>query len=131
MTMAMKTGDRLTKRMRWSARVVGITASCLLVLFVIESGARILPALSWSSPTEMPLLLALALAVMGVLIAWRWETVGGAMTVAGAVAIIALAYMGSGPAMVFAALMLTLPLFVAGALYLACHWRTLRLTAPR
>lgn len=123
MTMAQKTGDGLTQAMRWSARVIGLLASGLFGQFMIRSGVRTLPALSWTSPREMPLFLAMVVSVAGILIAWRWETAGGTMTVGGAVAILVLSYVGAGPALVFAAVMLTLPLFVAGVLCLACCWR--------
>jgi hypothetical protein len=131
MTMAQKTGDGLTNGMRWGARVVGLLASGLFLQFMIRSGVRMLPALSWSGPREMPLFLAMVVSVAGVLIAWRWETAGGTMTVGGAVAIIVLAYVGAGLAIVPAAMMLTLPLFVAGVLCLACCWRIRTATRSR
>jgi hypothetical protein len=109
--------------MRWSARVVGLLACGLFLQFIIESGAK-LPALSWGSLQGMPLLLALVTAVAGVLVAWRWEAIGGAMALVGSMAVVVMVYLESGPTLIVAAVILTLPLVVAGAVYLGCCWRT-------
>ena len=131
MTEGQKAENRLTKGMRWSARVVGLLACGLFLQFIIESGARVLPALSWDSPREMPLLLALVMAVAGVLVAWRWEAIGGAMALVGSLAIMVMVYLESGSTMIIAAVILTLPLAVAGALYLGCCWRTRTAALPQ
>lgn len=124
MTRLQRTGDGLTKGVRWSARLVGLLAGSLFLEFIIRKGARIVPGLPWSSPIGMPLFLALVMAVAGGLIGWRWEAIGSMMAIVGAVAILALAYTGVGPGIVPATLILTLPLFVAGFLYLICCCRT-------
>lgn len=124
MVVSEKNGGGLTKAMRSSARVVGLLASGLFLLFLAESGVTLLPALSWTSTRGMPLFLALTLAMAGVLIAWRWETVGGALAVIGALAVVQLVYLGAGLAMVPAAGVLVLPPLVAGILHVTCGWRT-------
>lgn len=123
MMVVRKTDDGLTKGMRWSARAVGLIACGLLALFLIESGARVLHTLSWSSLRGVPLFVALVVAGAGLLIAWRWELIGSAMTVIGGLAIIGLAYLESGHSIVLAAFCLALPLLVAGVLYLSCGYR--------
>jgi hypothetical protein len=82
----------------------------------------VLPTLSWE-PQGIPLLVALVVAITGVLIAWKWELVGGALSIGGSLAIIGLVCAGSGADMLFCALLFTLPILVAGALYLGCCWR--------
>jgi hypothetical protein len=72
----------------------------------------------------MPLLFAMIVASAGVLIAWRWEMVGGAMAVIGAVAILALVYLGSGIILFRATIILIVPLIVPGVLFLVCYWRS-------
>jgi hypothetical protein len=109
--------------MRWTARLLALVAAGLFVAFIITSGASVFSTLSWASAQGLPLLIALVIAIAGVLIAWRWELVGGAMALGGAVAIIALVCAGSGGDMFTCALLFTLPLLAAGALYLACCWR--------
>jgi len=106
--------------MRWAARVLALLVAGLFVWFLAEFGARVLPALSWLDPQGVPLLAALLVALAGVLVAWRWELAGGLLTLAGALAIVALVAVGSGLDTVYAALLLTAPLLVAGALYVGC-----------
>lgn len=112
-----------TSVMRWTARVLALVAVGLFVYFAVDFGASVFPALSWG-PQGIPLLVVVGIALAGVLVAWRWELVGGIMTLAGVVGIMALVCLGSGTDMLFCAFLFTLPLLVAGALYLGCCWRT-------
>ena len=130
MRTIQRAGDSSTKVMRWIARVLGLLASGLFVLFIICAGAKICPTLSWSSPRGIPLFITLAMAAVGVLIAWRWELIGGAMAAVGAIVLSALVYFGSGRAVVSTALMIGLPFFISGVLFLACCWITRTATAP-
>jgi hypothetical protein len=114
--------------MRWTARLVGLLATGLFVLFLAVSGARVIPALSLTSPQGLPLMVVVLVAVAGVLIAWRWELIGGLMAVGGAAVITALVCAGSGSDMLLCAVYFTLPLFIAGVLYLGCCWRTRKAT---
>jgi len=124
MTRIQRIGDTSTKTMRWIARLLGLLASALFVFFLICAGTKICPQLSWSSPRGMPLFIVLAIAAAGVLIAWRWELVGGALAAVAAIAGSALVYFGSGRTVFSTALMIGLPFLISGALYLACCWRT-------
>jgi hypothetical protein len=112
--------------MRWASRIIGLIAVALFLLFLTETGALILPELTWSSPQGIPLLLAMIVAVAGVLLGWILELVGGLMTVVGAIAIPILVFLGSGPSLLLAALILSLPLLTCGGLCLGCCWRTRR-----
>ena len=123
MTEVQKKGNGGTKAMRWVARFLALIAVGLFVFFAVELGAKVFPALSWG-PQGIPLLVAVVVALAGVLVAWRWELVGGVMTVAGVAAIMALVCLGSGTDMFFCAFLFTLPLLLAGALFLGCCWRT-------
>jgi hypothetical protein len=112
--------------MRWAARVLALIATGLFVYFVVEFGTKVIPSLAWTNPQGIPLLIALILALVGVLIAWRWELIGGLIAVGCSAAIIALVCAGSGTDMFLCALYFTLPLLLAGVLYLTCCWRTRR-----
>ena len=114
--------------MRGSARVIALFSIGLYLLFIVESGVRIVPFLSWSELRGIPLFLALTTAIIGLVIAWRWETVGGLLALAGGTSILALAYAASGPGMTFTAALLASPLVTAGLLHLICSVLT-RLTA--
>jgi hypothetical protein len=124
MTNEHKTNDGLTKAMRWAARLIGLVAIGLFAAFVFTSGASIIPSLSLTDAQGLPLLIALILALAGVLVAWKRELVGGIMTMVGSVAIIAMVCLGSGSDMFLCSLFFTGPLLVAGVLYLACCYRT-------
>jgi hypothetical protein len=124
MTEVPGTTNGWTKTMRWAARLVGLVAVGLFVAFLLISGVAVLPTLSVTDPQGVPLLVALIVALAGVLIAWRWELVGGVMTIIGAAAIIALVCLGAGTDMLYCSLFFTLPLLVSGALYLVCCYRT-------
>ncbi len=124
MTKGQSTGDGWTQTMRWTARILALVAVALFGLFLAQSGASRLPALSWTSPQGLPLLVVLIAALVGVLIGWRWELVGGILTMVAAAAIIAQTCLGSGTDMFLCSLFFTLPLLVSGVLYLGCCWRT-------
>lgn len=120
MTEKQKAGNGSASAMRWGARILGLLALGLFVAFLATSGGSVLSALSWTSPQGIPLLLVLLVAIAGVFIAWRWELVGGVLAVLGAFAIMGLVCAGSGADMLPCAVMFTLPLLIAGALYLGC-----------
>ena len=124
MTKVQKSNKAATKEIRWVARAGSLLVVGLFALFLLESGTRVIPALSWNNPREMPLFLALCLAVAGVTVAWRLQAIGGFMAVAGAVAIVALAYQAAGPGLLVAAIFLSLPMFIAGVLHLLCSAMT-------
>ena len=126
MAKDQKSKSGWTSAMRWAARVLALIAVGLFVYFVVEFGTKVFPSLAWTNPQGVPLLIALVLALAGVLIAWRWELIGGLIAVGGSAAIIALVCAGSGTDMFLCALYFTLPLLLAGLLYLGCCWRTRR-----
>ena len=119
-----KVGNGWTGPMRWTARILALIAGGLFVYAAVEFGAKVLSGLSLNSPQGLPLLLGLLVAILGALIAWRWELVGGLMAVLGAVMVMALVCVGSGLDMLYCAFLFTLPLLTAGVLYLSCCWRT-------
>jgi len=81
-------GDRATKWMRWVARIWGTLIVAFALLFVIgyawnwvTTGTADPYAAEDYPPIEnVPPLLAL-LSVLGLGVAWRWEGLGGAITV--------------------------------------------------
>jgi hypothetical protein len=118
--------DGWTLAMRSVARLLALLAVALTVWFVVESGARLLPLLRWDRLQGLPLLLALGVALLGVVLAWRWELLGGLLALLGSLATVALVVAGSGLDMAYGALLFTAPLLVAAALYLGCCARRRR-----
>jgi len=129
MKKAQRTQDGWTKVMRWIARFVTLIAVGLFVLFAVEAGTKALFTLSWARPQGMPLLVALLVALLGVLIAWRWELVGSSIALVGALAMVGLVCLGSGTDLLLCSLFFITPLFVAGALYLGCCYRARKAVA--
>ncbi len=123
MTESGKARDGWTAALRWTARIFAVLVVVLLLWFLVESGTRVLAGLRLGQMQGLPLLLALAVAVIGVVIAWRWELVGGILALLGALAVIALVVAGSGVDTLTAALLFAAPLLVAGAFYLGCSAR--------
>jgi len=65
---------------RWIARVIGIVLVGLMLILAIGEGVPNL----FTQPFLIQLgFLALALVVSGILLAWRWEFLGGIMSLAG------------------------------------------------
>ena len=124
MTEVQKGTNGWTKAMRWGARLIGLVAVGLFVAFIAVSGSIVFPTLSFSNPQGIPLFIALLVALAGVLLAWRWELVGGLMAIGGSAAIMLLVCAGSGTDMLYCGFLFTLPLLLAGALYLGCCART-------
>jgi len=109
--------------MRWTARILALVVMALFTWFAIDLGPKVFPELGWGAQ-GLPLLLGIAVAIVGLIVAWQWELVGGAMAVLGAVVTMALVCAGSGVDMLLCAFLFSLPILVAGALYLGCCYRT-------
>ena len=118
-----KSNNGWTTSVRWAARLVGLLAIGLFIAFALMSGPGVFANLSLTSPQGIPLLAVVGVAILGALLAWRWELVGGAMALGGALLTMVLVCAGSGADMFLCALFFSLPLLVAGALYLGCCWR--------
>jgi hypothetical protein len=129
MTQVYEEKNGWTTLMRWTARLLALVAMGLFVWFAVEFGGEVLTDLSWG-PQGIPLLFGLIVALVGLLIAWRWEMVGGVMAMGGSLLIMALVCLGSGLDMLFCAVLFTLPILIAAGLYLGCCWRS-RLTTLR
>ena len=101
---------------RWTARILGLLIVGIFLLFMIGEGFN---PLRWKG-TEIAQHAALLIALIGMLLLWRWELWGGVMVVAGMIAFdsINLAASGrlpGGP---------VFPLcFVPGVLALVCWWQ--------
>jgi peptidoglycan/LPS O-acetylase OafA/YrhL len=130
MSESRKEGNGLTTAMRWVARLIALVAVGLFILFAVQVGTKVFPGLAWTHPQGLPLLMVLFAALVGGLVAWRWELAGGIVTFAGSIVIMALVCVGSGTDMLYCAFLFSLPLFAAGALYLGCCWRKSKADQP-
>ena len=122
MTTVSKASNDVAQGLLWGARALSLQVSGLFLLFVVESGARVVGTLDWSSPPGMPLFLALVLSIAGVNTAWRWATLGGTIAVVGGVTMVALVCMATGPAGLLGVVLFAFPILLTGVLHLAYSW---------
>ena len=114
---ASTTRKRL-QALRWTARIIG---SLALAFFAF--GAIVGSQAMDSSDQARTLFGLVGLAILGYSIAWFREGVGGAIVVASGVGLAGLAV--KFPAL-GSPLMIGIPLFVIGALFLGCWWMARR-----
>jgi len=116
--------DRAAKWMRWIARVLGSSAGAYWSLALIGQAAF---GDERGISLEGAMLIALvAVTVLGVLLAWWREGLGGAVAVVGALALGAFAYISAGRNKALIALVVGMPFLISGGLFLA-SWRGSRL----
>jgi hypothetical protein len=117
-----KPHDRISNNMRWTARIIGLIIGLIWLSQV--------PGILEFSNIPLPLWIQAALLItpmVGVLIAWRWEAIGGAILIIGAILFVTLpniAFAAAGREIKFglSGVLILLPILVAGILFLIC-WR--------
>lgn len=127
MTMASSryAGDRATKWMHWVARGIGTLAAVFWPLALLASAIGEMIGGEFERSLEGAMLAALVIvAVVGVIIAWRREVIGGAIAVIAGVALCIFAYVTAGFNQGFAMAVSGGPFLLAGALFLASGWRS-------
>ena len=107
---------------RWLARVVGLAPLLFVAAYVAKEGV---PDLSAASSLERTLFTCMFTALAGFVVLWRWELVGGLLSVVATTAFYAvhLAGQGSLPGGAF-------PLFFAPGLLAIAAWRLSRPAPP-
>jgi len=82
---------------RWIARIsAAIAAGLILLLFVGEVIADGIGPLSRLSPREALMMVAFFAVWLGLILGWRWELLGGSLTVMGLIAFYLLDFLFSG-----------------------------------
>ena len=110
----MNTTRLLAATCRWTARIIGTLLVLIVVLIAIGEG---MPNPFTQPMTAQVGFLALALIMMGVLGAWRWELAGGTLSLVGwGLFVVAVTHPARGLNWFVGALALPGVLYVAGAL---------------
>ncbi len=98
---------------RWTARILG--AGILLLIAILAIGEGVHPPRMFESLGVATLTVALLMMLVGQVVAWRWEGIGGGLIV-GSFALFSVVNRGVSLNIVFA------PWLLTGLLYLACWW---------
>ncbi len=126
-----KTIDKTTKVIHWTARILGSVSGAFWVLAltlstIMESKLGVKP--TPEAKLEGTILGCLvAIVVIGVIIAWFREGIGGFLTTLGAIALCIFSYISAGHNKIFAVLISGIPFLIAGILSLISWWRLKRL----
>jgi len=130
------TDDRVTKRIRWIARIWGtlIIGIALLVLIGyagnwVTTGKADPHAVEGYSPIENLIPITLGLSVLGLGIAWRWEGLGGVITIVFQLATFAVHHWLLSPRPY--PYPLTITIATPGILFLVCWWRSRKRIIPQ
>ncbi len=136
MASTKHTGDRATKRIRWVARIWGtvIIACALLVLIGyawnwVTTGKADPHAVEDYPPIENLIPITLGLSILGLGIAWRWEGLGGAITIVSHLATLAVHHWLLSPRPY--PYPLTITIATPGVLFLVCWWRSRKRIIPQ
>jgi len=120
--------DKTTKIIHWTARILGSISGAFWVLALTLS--TIVEYKKGVEPTPEANLegtilgFLVAIVVIGVIIAWFREGIGGFITVIGAIALSIFSYISAGHNKIFAMLTSGIPFLIAGILFLISWWRT-------
>ena len=105
---------------RWTARIIGTLLLLLMAVFAIGEGV---PNPSILSPREILLFAALAMMILGQIVAFRWEGIGGILILSG-FAFFSIVNHRISLNVVFG------PWLLTGLLYLGCWWMKRRAASP-
>ena len=109
--------------MRWIARIISSLATAFWLLILIDILLCDLVVGCVSVTWDMALLLFLVVAsIASVVIAWRWESIGGPVLIFWGLAFTSIAYITSRPHQTFSMLVTGVPLLISGLLYLVSWW---------
>lgn len=135
--------DRATKLIRWTARIWGtlVIAFTLLILIgyawnLVTTGKADPNAVEdYPSIENLPPSFGL-LSILGLGIAWRWEGIGGAITVAFSLAVLPLLLIfwpvtGDFPRYLVAPYGTWMVIAIPGILFLMCWWRSKKRGIPK
>lgn len=116
--------DRTTKWMRWIARMWSVVILGITVVMII--GHLVVPEPSELDypPIENLLPVIMCLSVLGLGIAWRWEGLGGAISVGFFLVHLAVYWAVRQRFFPLRALAISSPVPTTGILFLVCWWRS-------
>ncbi len=117
----MHTSKSVMEAVRWVARIASLMVSSLFLLVIFSE-------IFSKDPTPgpaVPILVLLALTVLGCFLAWRWERLGGGIVIVGSIGLgfaVYSATLAFGLASYYTLFLFIycLPFLIVGTLFLAC-----------
>ena len=128
MTMQRDPAANSVNELRLVTKAVGLLAILTAVLYgrAILGGSLYAIESTPGQGQDLLLLVFLGLATLSLLAAWRWEGLGGFVSVLSAVLLGGLVYVLADHNRLMMAVFYGSPFMVAGILFLACWWRARR-----
>ena len=129
MTTTIRTTQTVAVGIRWIARTISTLGAVgwLLILLDIVACEAIFGSICFN--WEMALLVGMVTASLAsVLMAWRWENIGGFVMIVWGLVFASIAYVTSQPYQAISILVTGIPFLIAGCLFLA-SWRLHKSTA--
>jgi hypothetical protein len=120
--MSRRANRFLIGGVRWIARLLALLVSGPFIYFLLFRSGEVVPNLSWRAPNQMPLFLAWLAVIVGILVSFRSEMIGGLVTAVSAMAIGVLAYAGCGSGELLTCSLVAGPYLLSGLLLLGCCW---------
>jgi hypothetical protein len=117
MRAALPYSDDLVTIIRWVARIIALFLAIVIVIFVSGTGVN----LAHLQAGELARAASFFLAWLGLILAWRWDGIGGALIIAGILLFYVLDYFVTGSVLRF---WLFLIFFLPGVMLLYCWWQT-------
>lgn len=114
-----------TQVLRWIARIISIlaTATWMTIMLTNVLCEVVVGCITVTWETGF-LVFLVAASVLSVIIAWRWEGIGGLVMVLWGFVLAIIAYVTSRPYQIFSMLVTGVPFMIAGSLFLASWWRS-------
>lgn len=117
-------GSPTTTRLRRIARIISAALIAFTIVMVVGHLIAPEPVEVDYDPIENILPIIMSLSVFALAVAWRWEGVGGALSLALFVLVIILDWIIRGRLLPLSALLIFLPLPITALLFLYCWYRS-------
>jgi hypothetical protein len=123
MTTANNNIQMVANWMRWIARTISTLAALAWLLIFLDIVACEALFGSICINWEMALLAGMVIvSLASVLVAWRWELIGGLVMFIWGLVFAAIAYVTSRPYQAISVLVTGIPFLIAGSLFMASWW---------
>ena len=117
MATAIQYSDALLTVIRWVARIIAMLLALVVLIFVTGEGVNV----SAMGTGDIVTGIVFVMMWLGLLVAWRWEGMGGLLTTGGTVLFILVDFIFTGHVLRF---WMFFAFLIPGLLFLYCWWLT-------